>query len=438
LRLAGKSIPGHWTVIANKPLVYSQVLTGVGWPTQYTEAKFGKHYRDFGNPETDGHGHSMMSHWKTWHNAGRDMQWVRDRWQFLREAAGYITWSLDNPELSFSKHGLLYGETEAAMNDYSLYCNFPCYLGLLMYAEMADSIGEMEYSRNWKATAGTLKDSMETYFAADDPAYGKIWQKVGFYHENILMTLKEYAGFDLTGKLPDEWWLRSLNTYLKEKDLRPDYFGPVGLGYDHGVITQTAMLLDRMDDLTRWMKNLAHLCYAPRLPKPYIVPECASVDVKRGIIRRQGDIGNGYQQAETVNTILLCAGIDDNVPGILRIMPRLPENWSLKVSAYPVIVYSQGAGKVCRISLDVSYPEKGRQEVYLKADSGADLENVNLRLGPFKAGTTKVRVTNSGRAKSVYPCFESGDRAWVWIRIPEIKTGSHITVIAINPLKSKS
>jgi len=210
------------------------------------------------------------------------------------------------------------------------------------------------------------------------------------------------------------------------------------LGYDHGVITQTAMLLDRMDDLTRWMKNLAHLCYAPRLPKPYIVPECASVDVKRGIIRRQGDIGNGYQQAETVNTILLCAGIDDNVPGILRIMPRLPENWSLKVSAYPVIVYSQGAGKVCRISLDVSYPEKGRQEVYLKADSGADLENVNLRLGPFKAGTTKVRVTNSGRAKSVYPCFESGDRAWVWIRIPEIKTGSHITVIAINPLKSKS
>ncbi len=226
LQLGGKKIPGHWTVIANKPLIYSHVLTGVGWPTQYTFKKFGSHYRDFGNPETDGHGHSMMSHWKTWHNSGRKAEWVKDRWPYLKEAADYILWHLDNPDLSFSKHGLLYAESEAAMNDYSLYCNFPCYLGLLMYAEMADSIGEKESDLSWKTTARELKDSMEAYFSADDPVYGKIWRKVGFYHENILMTLKEYQGFDLTGKLPDEWMERSLNTYLKERDQRPEYLAP--------------------------------------------------------------------------------------------------------------------------------------------------------------------------------------------------------------------
>jgi hypothetical protein len=428
LQLGGKKIPGHWTVIANQPLIYSHVLTGVGWPTRYTKEKFGSHYRDFGNPETDGHGHAMMSHWKTWHNSGRDKKWVRDRWNYLKEAADYIVWSLDNPDLSFSNFGLLYAESEAAMNDYSLYCNFPCYLGLLMYAEMADSIGEKEYSVKWKTTADKLKDSMAAYFGADDAEYGIIWRKVGFYHENILMTLKEYEGFDLSGKLPDEWMKRSLHTYMKERDLNPDYYGPTGLGYDHGVITQTAMMLDRIDEVTKWMRNLAHICYAPRLPKPYIVPECASIDVKRGIIRRQGDIGNGYQQAEIVNTILLCAGVDDNVPGILKIMPRLPEKWSMKISGYPVVVYSNGMSHTSKIEMSISCPENDEQILELKAISGGDLKNVNFRLGPFNAGTKSIKIMINGGKKKDYSCFDSGDRAWVWVKIDDIKPGSQTVI----------
>ncbi len=291
LQLGGKKIPGHWTVIANKPLIYSQVLTGVGWPTQYTKEKFGSHFMDYGNPETDGHGHSMMSHWKTWHNSGRNRQWVIERWIYLKEAADFLLWSFENPDLSFSKNGLLYAESEAGMNDYTLYCNFPCYLGLLMYAEMAEEVGKKEDAAKWRDAAVKMKLSMNRYFAADDSAYGKTWQKVGFFHENILMTLKEYAGFDLADKLPDEWLERSRNTYEKNKAGRPDFYAPAGLGYDHDILLQTAMLLDKTEDVTRWMTNLAHLCYSPRLPGPFIVPECASVDVKRGIIRRQGDVG---------------------------------------------------------------------------------------------------------------------------------------------------
>jgi len=428
LQLEGNRIPGHWTVIANKPLVYSHVLTHVGWPTQYAFKKFGKHYRDFGNPETDGHGHSMMSHWKTWQNSGRSKQWVLDRWKFLKEAADYICWSLHNPGLSFSKHGLLYAESEAGMCDYTMYCNFPCYLGLLMYAEMADSIGASDYSRKWRDTALQLQKDMQAYFASHDSIYGKIWQKVGFYHENILTVLKEYYGFDLTPAIPVEWMERSMNTYLKDKESRPDFYGPMGIGYDHNILTQTAMLLDRMDDVTKWMENLAHLCYAPRLPKPYIVPECASVDVERGIIRRQGDLGNGIQQAETINSILICAGIDDNVPGTLKIMPRLPEKWDMRISDYPVIVYADGKSYTSKFNMNITYPCHGIQSVKLRNVAGGTLKNVNFRLGPFPADTKSVKVLIDKKGSKTYPCYTHGDRAWCWIQIPEIRLSRQISI----------
>ncbi|TSA33374.1 MAG: hypothetical protein D4R64_14295 [Porphyromonadaceae bacterium] len=427
LQLGGEKIPGHWTVIANKPLVYSHVLTGVGWPTQYTHDKFGSHYKDFGNPETDGQGHSMISHWKVWQNSGRNKQWVSDKWNYLKEAAEYLTWSFANPGLSFSKYGLLYAESEAGMNDYTLYCNFPCYLGLLMYAEMADSIDAADYSLKWRNSASQLQKSMQVYFPADDSTYGRIWQKAGFYHENILTILKEYYGFDLTNKLSAEWMERSRNTYMKNRDSRPGFYGPKGIGYDHDMLTQTAMLLDKMNDATQWMINLAHLCYSPRLPKPYIVPECASIDLKRGIIRRQGDLGNGFQQAETVNTILLCAGIDDNVPGVLRIMPRLPENWSMRISDYPVTVYSDGKSYTCSIHMTMTYPKNGEQSVTLKTITGGDLKNLNFRLGPFPASTKRISVIIN-KKKNDYQCFVSGDRAWVWINIPEVKLNNPLSI----------
>jgi hypothetical protein len=189
------------------------------------------------------------------------------------------------------------------------------------------------------------------------------------------------------------------------------------------------MLLDKMDDVNKWMTNLAHLCYSPRLPQPFIVPECASVDVKRGIIRRQGDVGNGYQQAETVNSILLCGGIDDNTPGTLNIMPRLPEKWDMKISNYPVIVYLQGLSYTAYIGLSVTSPVDGEQTCTLNVLSGGALQNVHFRLGPFPAGTQSINISMDGKKKT-YSCFDSGDRSWAWVIIPEIKEGSDITIQA--------
>jgi len=96
LQLDSKPIPGHWTVVPNMPLIYSEELVHVGWPTRYTQERFGSHYKDFGNPENDGHGLLMMANWKVWQKNGKPVRWVMDSWEYLREAAEYILWAIEN------------------------------------------------------------------------------------------------------------------------------------------------------------------------------------------------------------------------------------------------------------------------------------------------------------------------------------------------------
>ena len=106
LTLLGHRIPGHWSVIPNKPFIYSKELTVVaGWPTRYTRERFGDDYQNFGNAEPDGHGLTMMSIANVWANGGYSPQWVLDNWKYINEAVHYIDWAMENPDLSFNEHG---------------------------------------------------------------------------------------------------------------------------------------------------------------------------------------------------------------------------------------------------------------------------------------------------------------------------------------------
>jgi hypothetical protein len=125
---------------------------------------------------------------------------------------------------------------------------------------------------------------------------------------------------------------------------------------------------------------------------------------------------------------LLCAGIDDNVPGTLKIMPRLPENWSMHISDYPVIVYSDGSSHISKIEMNITYPKKKAQTLILKTISGGDLKNVNFRLGPFSQDTKNIKIIIDKKEKKDYPCIISGDKAWVWVNIPEIKLNKQISI----------
>jgi hypothetical protein len=117
------------------------------------------------------------------------------------------------------------------------------------------------------------------------------------------------------------------------------------------------------------------------------------------------------------------------MPGTLNIMPRLPDHWNMELTGYPAIVYLNGLSYTAYIDMKVSWPIPGGQTISLKVISGGDLMNVHFRMGPFPAGTKSIVIGINGRKKTC-TCFQSGDRSWAWVVIPEIGVGSNIILKA--------
>lgn len=95
---------------------------------------------------------AMLGIYNVWKNEGRSAQYVKQNLAQLREPVEFIQWCLDHPELSFSEHGLLYGETEAGLADIAfgagmkitMYGNIACCLGVRGYSDMVSSAGMPE------------------------------------------------------------------------------------------------------------------------------------------------------------------------------------------------------------------------------------------------------------------------------------------------------
>jgi len=424
LRLCGEEIPGHFSVMPNEPMIYSHYLSAeANWPTRYTKELFGEDYRNLGNQETDGHGLMMMANHKVWVNSGKNPQWVHDNWKYINEAARWIVWCYDHPELSFVKNGLLYGETEASLDQdswtmgWTLYSNIPCYLGMLGYAEMAQSIGDTESYAKWSLYAGKIREGIDA-----DLVVNEKWDltRCGFNHDPVPTMLSDHYGYDIQD-MPQIWIERSNKSY--EDDIRQTrmygMFGRgygswkgkgSGIGYDHSMITQNALLLDRMEDASALVNNLSKICYAPRLPEPYIVPEGISVDASKGVLRRQGDLGNLVQLAEAMKCYLLVMGVAPVSNGTLKIMPRLPENWNVSVENFKI----QNTDSI--INMSVTYPENGKQTANVDIQNSKDINEIFFRFGPFPEDCNEAQVTFNGTTHTVVPVL-SGDSKWAWIKL---------------------
>ena len=339
LYISGQKVRGHYSVIPNKPLIYSTVLTSAGWPTQFTREKFGDGYRNLGNLETDGHGLMMMANYLLWKSLDRDTVWLEENYRYIKEAAEFLVWQHDS-DLLFTKNGLLYGETEAAMNGYTLYANIPCMLGLRGYSEMARALGDTDAAERWNRCA----DSIESAVGKQLSENGK-WKDYGFYHDPVLTMCFDMFGYDFGQNMPPEWLGYSENGYPKNmyRYLKNSYVGARGVGYDHNMITQSAMLLNRPKDYGQLIGNLIKICYAPRLPDPFICPEGVTVRPREGVYRRQGDLGNLVQQAETIKTLYMCAGLSLNNSDAVVLAPRLPYGWSVEYDNVPIpACYDEG------------------------------------------------------------------------------------------------
>lgn len=409
LTLKGSPIPGHYSVIPNKPLIYSSVfVSAANWPTKYTREDFGDDYLNLGNQETDGHGLMMLANYLVWRSRGSDPTWAEKNWAYIKEAAAWIEWCQQNPELSFARDGLLYGETEAAMTDWTLYANVPCYLGLLGYIEIAEKIGKIEEAARWKDCADILRREIDRQLTKND---GWDMEHKGFIHDPVPTMLSDLYGYD-TADMPADWVARSRISY--KEDIRVPrqlgYYGPGGgIGYDNSMITQNALLLDQMHDAGHLVDSLCKICYAPRLPEPYLVPEGICADAVRGILRRQGDLANLVQLAEAMKCFLLVMGISPMNGDTLKIMPRLPEGWQLDVTDFRV----QNSDMMLQMS--VSYPQDGRQTASVKIISG-DACDIRFRFGPFPMELEHAAVTLNNQTYTV-PLTPSGDSKWAWVEV---------------------
>lgn len=426
----GVNVPGHYTVVVNKPMLYSTTLVPhANWPTRYTEKAFGKDYQNLGNQETDGHGLMMLANYNVWKNQGATVQWVNDNWKYINEGAAWILWCFDNPDISLVKNGLLYAESEAGMMEYTLYCNVPCYLGLCGYVEMAEAAGKTEEAAKWKKCADDLRAAITDRFAG---RMGNWVGKFGFFHDPVVTMMSDYFGYD-TADMIEEWVTCSRGSY--EKDIasarKNNYFGNGGgVGYDHSMITQSALLMDQMKDAGPLVINLSKLSYAPRLPEPYIVPEALCVDIEAGVIRRQGDLGNLVQVAEALKCYSLVTGVSPVNNNILKLMPRLPENWEVDVQDYD-IPNVDGT-----LDMIVTYPKDGAQtaQITLKETSGFD--TVSFRFGPLPMSTTCAAVQIDGVGIDGVQLIESGDSKWAWVSFTPSTETQRLAVIYGDTVES--
>ena len=426
----GLSVPGHYTVMVNKPMHYSTYLVPYAyWPTRYTEEKFGADYQNLGNQETDGHGLIMMANYTVWKNQGSSAEGVNNNWQYIKEGVDWIQWCFDNKNISFARTGVLYAESEAGMNDYTLYCNVPCYLGVLCYAEMAQAAGKTEENIAWLELAAEMKTGIEEFFLSNTT---NAWysNRFGFYHDPVITMMSDIYGYD-TADMDQAWVEISKNTYASDiaSVAEYGYYGTKGVGYDHCMITQNALLLDQMADASKLIENLTKLSYAPNLPEPYLVPEGFTVDTEKGVIRRQGDLGNLVQLSEAMKCYAITMGVSQVNNKTLKIMPRLPEGWNLDLQDFD-LQNAQG-----QVDMLVSYPENGTQTAQITLEKTEGVENVRFRFGPLPIDTAVAAVQVNGENQPCELVF-SGDSAWVWVTLSVIEEEQKLALVYADSVEN--
>jgi hypothetical protein len=230
-----------------------------------------------------------------------------------------------------------------------------------------------------------------------------------------LIFLADYHGFAPEDDDPS-WrpineaaYQRLIDTY------RPFGFYGWAMGYGQGFVTQAALLLDRMKDVTPMLHWTARETYDAEIHS-FVVPEGVQVTPDGNYIFRTGDQGNGVQEAEIVKTFRLLIGVDDNQPERLRIMPRLPYGWTeIAVSKFPALVEQNGKRQTAMLRYDLR-----RTGDRMSLDIAADrpLGPVSMRLGPFAKQPTAADVLVNGKHPSQSNIAQSGDSWWVSFTTP--------------------
>jgi len=358
--------------------------------------------------------------YKLWQRLPEREAWLRARWPDVKAAGDWILWQFDHPEISGATNGVLHTTSECAqMDGYSVYADAVCRDALQALAQMADSIGETSSATPWRERAEKLRMAITRRYVINDPKYGRVWtlDYAGWPQQSTvlgpLIFLADQQGF--APENDDPQW-RSINEAAYQRLI--DTHQPLGfygqaMGYGQGFITQSALLLDRMQDATELLNWTGKEIYDPKF-KSYIVPEGCEIDTSGRYWYRMGDLGNGVQEAEIVKTLRLMIGVDDTQPGRLQFFPRMPYGWSeMAVKNYPVLFERGGKLETARLRYKL---ERSGNGMKLEIQSSQDLGPIAVRLGPFANTSDAANIRVNGKIQKGSP-EHSGDSWWMRMKV---------------------
>lgn len=368
--------------------------------------------------ENDGHGLTSLFIHNLWKRLPDRDAWLRPRWSDVRGLGDWVVWQLAHPEISKATD-VLWSDSEGSGWDAgtgsSVYCDVACIEALYGLAEMADSIGEKVDADRWRETASKLRAGGESNYLMDDPKFGRTWtmRNAGWGGQSVLGPL--IISTDMSGFSPDEdalgWRAYDKASYERNRVS----VVPGAMGYGYAFSTQAALLLDRMRDASHLLDLTCRAIYNP-MRSPYIVPESSLSGGDDHTFVRMGDLGNGVQQAETVKTLRVIVGIDDSHPSELRVLPRMPFEWSgITARSFPAVIERSGARETVHVSYTLSRTGGGMR-LHLVSDK--PLNGARVRLGAFRTRPTGTGCTLDGRGLPV-TVTKNGDSWWVSFTVPE-------------------
>lgn len=394
LTFHGHPLPPHWSRIINRP--------------------------DPSTPfENDGHGLISIALYKLWQRMPDRDAWLRAHWTDVKAAGDWIPWQFEHAELTGAKNGVLHTTGEAAGgNGYSVYADYICMTSLEALARMADSINETDSAKLWRDRAAKMRSAMLSQYLISDPKYGSVWTLADAGWPNKVTVLgpiilqADYTAYqpinDPKWEAPDAAaYQRLIDTY------KPLGFYGWAMGYGQGFVTQSALLLDRMNDATTMFHWTAKEIYDPAVgpAAEFIVPEGAQLDPTGHFIYRTGDQGNGVQEDEIIKAMRIVIGVDDLDPNHPRITPRMPYGWTeLATDKYPILFSRDGKVETALLNYRLT---RSTSQMNLTLSANKPIGTVHVRLGPFKESPSPSSVLVNGKHPEGAAITHSGDSFWV-------------------------
>lgn len=390
------------------------------------EPKFMRQIRTVGQTieegvrENDGHGICMMGRAVAWYYLGYPLDFNREHFAVTKAAVDWLSWQLQTDTLfPGARKDVLFTESECVHGGSDIFSTYNCVFGLKLSIRMAEQLGEKPLASKWGELYKRLIQGILDHLTVDSP-FGQVFRKVestdwqDYCHIIPFITLAPDGDsylplekYSVQDEMHKKLLEISQNTYQMLLS-NGNYNNLRMFGYGQGMMTQTALLLDEMENCERLLHLMLRCCYLKNLGG-YISPE--------GIILHKsgefytpvnGYMGQDSHVADSTKAVRLLLGIDDNDSNILHLVPRMPHAWDkMRICDYPVMIKNKRE--------KISYLfEKEHNEIRFSYQLSTPAHQVKIRLGALPKGAIVKKVFFSKNPIG-FEQKTSGDSDWVYL-----------------------